>query len=566
MTRDYAAASAYAEFMERFQNNILATSMMYVSIYEHSDSKYIFSPDEINLTAEEIVKEDSSFIQHFFKVNKQESGTFQEKVAFFKKTQKLGPILLNNDNCYPCLPFYSVVKNKVEYVPHFTSGAFYGSNGMCAGNSPEEALCEGFFEVFERIVLCKIFTDRPVFPSIPLEYLKQFPRIFDMYEKLTSNPDYSVEVKDCSFNGKYPVVGLLVCNKWAGTYGFKLGSHYDYEIALERLFTEALQGTAVNTFATRTVFDFFEKATDNSKNIINAFKTGEASYPLSILEKNASSQFYRPDFIDSNATNKEILTKIIESFQKNHYDIYIRDVSTLGFPSYQIIIPSLSEVQNLTQSHYQMQLSSYYVKEMIANPETINKNNVTHIISLIYYSSGSLMEDTVSQFSGVKTRYNYPGKDVGLDNIYLLSMCYVFLEDYNKAYEAMKSFHANMKNYHTDNMVWYICVLRYLEGMIKFSDHNAVCNYVNKVFDKDICDKLDKVFKNPAEVLIKQYPKIELTYDELMNDESYKDFYLYRNALFELRRIQEKSMINQYNCRDIVCADKKVFEEEKSFI
>ena len=70
---------------------------------------------------------------------------------------------------------------------------------MCAGNSPEEALCEGFFEIYERIVLYKLFADRPVFPSIPYEYIKQFPRILEMYEELASNPDYIIEVKDLLF-------------------------------------------------------------------------------------------------------------------------------------------------------------------------------------------------------------------------------------------------------------------------------------------------------------------------------------------------------------------------------
>ena len=67
MTRDYAAASAYAEFMERFQNNVLGNTMMQ-AIYLNSDNKYFSTPDEINFTAEEIIKENSSFIQHLFKI------------------------------------------------------------------------------------------------------------------------------------------------------------------------------------------------------------------------------------------------------------------------------------------------------------------------------------------------------------------------------------------------------------------------------------------------------------------------------------------------------------------
>ena len=334
--------------------------------------------------------------------------------------------------------------------------------------------------------------------------------------------------------------------------------NYDYEIALERLFTEALQGKSVDDFAKKAVFDFSEKNTNKGANILNAFKAGLASFPLSLFEESESSQFSPPDFIDSNATNKEILAKIIANLQNDSYDIYVRDVSSLGFPSYQIIIPSLSEIQSMTKMSYQSLITICYVREMITNPKIINKDNVTHLILLIYITSGSLGDDTISCFSGVNTKYDYPGKDAGLDSIYLLSMCYVFLEDYKKALQVMLSFHSNMKNKNPDKLVWYVCVLRYLEGMVKFSDHNKVCRYLNKIFKKEMCDKIDQIFINPAEVFVKQYPKIDLTCNDSENEQYYKDFYLYKSALNKLRLIQENSLINQCNCKNIISTTETV--------
>lgn len=58
---------------------------------------------------------------------------------------------------------------------------FYGSNGMSAGNTREEALVQGMSEVVERYVQKRIFSDRPALPDIPEDYLRRFEDIYGMY-------------------------------------------------------------------------------------------------------------------------------------------------------------------------------------------------------------------------------------------------------------------------------------------------------------------------------------------------------------------------------------------------
>ena len=54
------------------------------------------------------------------------------------------------------VPYYNVTDKKVEYLPLEFIIASCGSNGMCAGNSPEEAIIQGICEIFERYC-CLIF-------------------------------------------------------------------------------------------------------------------------------------------------------------------------------------------------------------------------------------------------------------------------------------------------------------------------------------------------------------------------------------------------------------------------
>ena len=85
---------------------------------------------------------------------------------------------------YFCRPFYSLCDRKVYYLPREVYYPFYGSHGVCAGNSREEALVQGLSEVIERYVQKKIIYGRLSLLDIPLEYLKRFPQTYEMYQEL----------------------------------------------------------------------------------------------------------------------------------------------------------------------------------------------------------------------------------------------------------------------------------------------------------------------------------------------------------------------------------------------
>lgn len=69
-------------------------------------------------------------------------------------------------------------------MPKSTYTPFYGSNGMCAGNSPEEALVQGLSEIIERVVQRRIFTEKPALPDVPEEYIQQFPYVYEIIQNL----------------------------------------------------------------------------------------------------------------------------------------------------------------------------------------------------------------------------------------------------------------------------------------------------------------------------------------------------------------------------------------------
>ena len=144
MTREFARASAYAEFMERIQNNkVVANSTMNNVLCDKHSPFYLF-PDETLRSAEELLAENNSFLQLFFQTRTAaELGAVEDRAALLNRYQKLDYNIHRRKDRFICVPYYSMKAGKTVEIPYTLQNMFYGSNGMCAGNSRDEALVQG---------------------------------------------------------------------------------------------------------------------------------------------------------------------------------------------------------------------------------------------------------------------------------------------------------------------------------------------------------------------------------------------------------------------------------------
>lgn len=175
VSKAYAKASAYAEFFERYQNDILGPRVFFGSKFP-----FFMSPDEKILSSAEIVQNANSFTSLYFSQRGLSGVSDEEKAKAFYDVQKVDYHIYGLEDKYITLPFYSIKEKKVVYLPKSTYTPFYGSNGMCAGNSPEEALVQGLSEIIERVVQRRIFTEKPALPDVPEEYIQQFPYVYEI--------------------------------------------------------------------------------------------------------------------------------------------------------------------------------------------------------------------------------------------------------------------------------------------------------------------------------------------------------------------------------------------------
>lgn len=523
MTKEYAMASAYAEFLERYQNGIL----VFRQEKPTKELPFVYSADEKKFSVEELVLQNDSFMEKIYDNNK---DTNENKMKLIKE-------IFGNNKDIICLPHYSVRDKKVIYIPHVLSCHLIGTNGMCAGNSPEEAIIEGISEILERYVTMQLIYKKVSLPEIPNDYLENFPKVKEMMGKLQKKEGYVCKLLDCSFGGKYPVAGLVIFQKNTGRFGFKLGAHPDYGIAMERCFTEAAQGMDIYDYAKGCLFDFKNEDIFKDENVREFVNSNVATLPYEIFSKEKTYSFTKMKDV-SKLSNKQILNYLVENLLENGHDVLIRDVSTLGFPSYRIIIPGMTEVTHSKMAgRFAMFEKMEYVLKDLKN---INMDNIEEVIKIMETEIYEVGFNSLYNFINVKDIGLLHGENIGSGAKYFLAMCYLMNGMIKEAEKLLEEilFVANQFMPQDIKTIMIRAVYYYVSGMNKLHNHKKVIEYLDILFDKEVVNVIDYQFKDIKQILIRHYDIQKKDYVE--NDDEY-----YLPFMETLRKAQKDNIINQ---------------------
>lgn len=334
MNKEYALASGYAEFMERFQNRVI--------VYPNPaciNESCRFYPDEAP-----------------YRWNHEEA---------LEKINQFVPRALSSDGLKTdmiegvSLPFYHINSGKVEDIPYSLIRWINGSNGMCAGNIHEEALIQGFCEIFERYCIQEMYRREIVPPDVPLPVFKG-TEVLERLNELRNNYGMDYYVKDYSLGEGFPVIGLLLFNRDKTKYILHLGADLNPKIALERCYTEIFQGYTAETLAFENDVNTCERL-----DMFNEFKRslmyGRGRQHRKFFTATPSYPYSGHTTISVGRNFREDLYNICQWVMAKGYDIYIRDNSFLGFPALHIVVPGLSEIDhafcNLNRRVCHMQLT-----------------------------------------------------------------------------------------------------------------------------------------------------------------------------------------------------------------
>lgn len=376
-TPSYALASAYAELMERLQNQTFFRLNGNLSDDAFNSQGFYYAPDEKYVNIDYLLLDNNQWLISQFN-NLNQNINKRTLLTNWKS------IYLKDTGCdFVCLPYMNVMTNQISYIPINTISKMYMSNGMCAGNTREEAIVQGLSEIFERVVNCKILIDKITPPTIPDNYIEKFPKVYRMVETIRGVDGCKLIIKDCSLNKGYPVVGIILINRLTQSYFVKFGSHPVFEIALERCLTELLQGQNIWDMKGMQEFKFINSIGDPHQNLIGILVNGAGEYSNELFRTQESYTF-KPFHNDCMKSNSELMKNMLDILKKDGYDVYIRDVSFLGFPSYHVIIPNFSEVEKINDMESVNAYSGYkQIREYIRNLSKLSDQTIYELLNLL---------------------------------------------------------------------------------------------------------------------------------------------------------------------------------------
>lgn len=537
LSQEYALASAYGEFIERLQNQIIYYE---VSFSEKDKNKFGFeiSNDEIKIKLSEYPELHDSFKKAFLYGN--------EKFSIYELWEKIIKNKNLNNKEFIFLPFYNVNNKKVTYLPYQFILNFYGSNGMCAGNSNYEALVQGISEIIERYVQREIYFKNITPPTIDDTFIEyNFPDEFELKRLIEEKAKVKIIVKDCSLGKNFPAIGIIIIDTKNDLYAVHFGSEPDLKIALQRCFTEILQGINFNLKGKMKNIKFISK---NDKNFYVNFKNlvcnGIGYYPETIFNSKFSYDFeYKNiEFFSS----KQKLKYLINIIQKNDFnDIFIRDVSFLGFPSFFIIIPGLSEIDFMTKYKIDNYIKNYNSTYLLSNLKDLNNDEYKYLIDdLMNFKTADIRTENFF----INEYFSIPIDNEDWDKItieLLLAMIFYRINNYKKAFFYIDKYIKFIENNYDDVDLSYYYVVRNL--FLFLSNGKSFLNSIKKlslIYEKEIVYEVKKDLENNNKIF--DYVPLPNNYNcnecQLQKDCKYNNI---RDIYLKIKKIQSINKINQ---------------------
>lgn len=459
-TFEYALASGYAEFIEYVQNRFLLKQSR--TIY---GTKAFLQTLPDNSKFKNKVYEDNSALdfiyderEEFWNID-QVLNTFGNELILLYNVndiEELKSLLVDimrvNKDHILMVPCYSQKDNKEIFIPYDLVLSAQGSNGMSSGNSELEALIHGFCEVFERYALQQIYYNKLTPPSIPIEDFVDTP-IYEKIKYLQEKRGYEIIIKDCSLGKGLPVYGVITIDKKKHLYNFNLGASFVPYVAVDRCLNEAYQskngfiGLPINFNGIDTRNHNVNNTVKVDSNYYKVLESGTGVWPLSILFSTESYQYLgeNPNY---GISNEKDINHCIEIVKKLGFNIYIRNNSMTGFPTYYTIIPGMSQALH-SKGEYEKKYGKGTLNYLTSFPQlndmTQDKVKEFAQIMEIWYDEGypfMLSRDYLL----CNTNEDF----LGLNMDIFLCMIYYYAEDFFKSKEYIDKYIQNQseKNKH----------------------------------------------------------------------------------------------------------------------
>lgn len=334
-----ALASGLGEFLERLSTNFFFADYYLDERVDAEETPFLFYPGERWFAAgaqDGIPHQD----QHGTALLNEHLRTFYDPDGELT----FAHLCDNNSNAADrglcALPFQSLADGRTIYFPVSLLNNLYVSNGMAAGNSPAECSSQALSEILERYVKNIIIAQGLSLPDVPHSCMQNYPRLCTIVDTL-ADQGLSVQVKDASLGGQFPVICVLLTDYDSGGAFAAFGANCRFEIAIERTLTELLQGRSLDRLR------LFQPPCHDSNlvadpfNLESHFIDSDGLLSWEMFQDRADYEFSPWDF---SGTTEEEFTRLQHLITDKGFQIYRAEYLHCGMYSCRILVPGMSEI------------------------------------------------------------------------------------------------------------------------------------------------------------------------------------------------------------------------------
>lgn len=482
-TAEYSLASAYAEFIERMQNGLFAIFPRTIVSKFKQKYGFYFMPDECYLTYDEFSTLPADVMNDIVRYN---GAGRSEFIASYHARVKS-----NGSSGVVAVPFFDTMNRRIIALPFNLLLLTIGSNGMAAGNTRAEAIYQGLCEILERWSAAEVFYGQLTPPTVPTDYLTQFKQEFEIIRAIETGGKYKVTIKDFSAGHSIPSLGILVECRELQKYRLNVGCDTCFQVALSRCLTEIYQGVSDEAKFDKAALPIpveepscFRNSDENSmyqRFIVFAefTKDNGGQFPLSLFADKPSYQFDPEVWTQRNSYAEEV-RRLISFFHSQGRNVYLRDVSFMGFPSVFCYVPEVSALGRknvpppvMDDAPIMIELDKIEPKAL--KLKTCSDAELKEIVEVLEKLSGPL---AFTDIFGIKLKQQSPWTQYNI--AFMLSQAYYKLGQLDRARNSFKKF---LETREDDKNPYFELVERYLDlragGMPakeagdKLKDHTA---------------------------------------------------------------------------------------------
>lgn len=376
-------------------------------------------------------------------------------------------------------------------IPTQITDYLYGTNGMCAGNTFEEACTQGLSEIVERYVAKRLFAEPIEVPNFDFEKLDRasyFRMLMSRFKKI----GIDVYVKDFSLGLKLPVVGVIFSNPQNHTYFMKMGAHPNLNIALERCFTEFAQGRT-NQQLQKMVN--CEEILDNDQNrLLKYFVDGNTAFPICLMQDKGNSTLTSLKY----SSNKEYYEYLMECIETLGFEVYFKDNSSDIFQAYRIIVPGMSEIADVQKMPYEQ--SIYAINKKIKHfyeKSNVKAKNVDELTDFIESCKGLNKEIGLS-YPILSVKMN--GKRLPKFKMFeVINLEYLLVGDLHSSYNFLSK-HMELCKYNDIYTCLVLMEKMIIEGKVNIQDKDTLVDSLTRLFNEHICNTAYLLLSKPSEL------------------------------------------------------------------